>query len=101
MRIVILIGLFFLSLSGKAQELYSMTEPASNISAGAIAFRVDNWIMDETKSSKINYHLIPEITVGITKKLMLRASYFFSNRTERFKGEGGSLYAKYRFLSND
>ena len=101
MRTLLLIGLICLSITGKGQELFSMTEPASNIAAGAIAVRVDNWIMNETKSSRINYHLIPEITVGISKKLMLRGSAFFSNRNEELKGEGGSIYAKYRFLSRD
>jgi hypothetical protein len=78
-----------------------MTDPASNIASRAIAFRVDNSIMDEINSSKINYHLIPELMVGVSKKLMLRVSTFFSNRNEQFRNEGGSIYAKYRFLSND
>ena len=57
--------------------------------------------MDEINSSKNNYHLIPELAVGVSKKLMLRASTFFSNRTKKFKNEGGSVCGKYRFLSND
>jgi hypothetical protein len=101
MNKIILTGILFLSVSGTAQELFSMTEPASNIAARSISIRVDNSIMDEINSSKINYHLIPEIAVGISKKLMLRGSTFFSNRTQKFKNEGGSIYAKYRFLSND
>ena len=95
------IVVFFLSVSCKAQELYSATEPASNMAAGSIAFRFDNLIMDEINSSKINYHLIPEIRVGVSKKLMIQGNVFFSNRNKTFACEGGSLYAKYRFLSND
>jgi hypothetical protein len=95
------VALLLISLSGKAQELFSMTEPASNMPASSIAFRLDNWIMDEVNTEKINYHLIPQIRLGISKKLMLNANVFFSNRNRQFKGEGGSLYAKYRFLSND
>ena len=101
LTIFFLAGTLFLSMPGKAQELFSMTEPASNIAARSISFRADNLIMDEINSSRINYHLIPEIAVGISKKLMLRGSTFFSNRTKKFKNEGGSIYAKYRFLSND
>jgi hypothetical protein len=97
----ILIGFLFLSISGNAQELFSMTEPASNIAARSISIRVDNSIMDVINSSRINYHLIPELAVGISKKLMLRGSTFFSNRNKKFKNEGGSLYARYRFLSNN
>jgi hypothetical protein len=98
---LILTGFLLLSLSGKAQELFSMTEPASNIAARSISIRVDNSIMDEINSSRINYHFIPEVAVGISKKLMLRGSSFFSNRSKKLRNEGGSIYAKYRFLSND
>lgn len=38
---------------------------------------------------------------GISKKLMVSADVFFSNRSEVLRAEGGSVYAKYRFLSND
>ena len=38
---------------------------------------------------------------GISSKLMVSGGLFFSNRSEVFKGEGGSVYAKYRFLSHD
>ncbi|MEI9913259.1 MAG: hypothetical protein WDO71_28605 [Bacteroidota bacterium] len=95
------IAVVFLSLSSRAQELYSVTEPASNRAAGSIGFRFDNLIMNEINSSKTNYHLIPEIMMGVSKKLMIQGSVFFSNRNKKFAGEGGGLYAKYRFLSND
>ena len=101
MKKQITLALLLISLSGKAQELFSMTEPASNMPSKSIAFRFDHLIMDEINSAKINYHLIPQIRLGISKKLMLNGSAFFSNRNKQFKGEGGSLYAKYRFLSND
>ena len=78
-----------------------MTEPASNKPARSISFRLDNSIMNEAGTSKINYHLIPEIMFGISKKLMVSGDAFFSNRTDKLRAEGGSVYAKYRFLSND
>ena len=101
MKKIILIGFLLHTMSGSAQELFTMSDPASNIAARSISIRVDNSMMDEINSSKINYHLIPEIAVGVSKKLMLRGSTFFSNRTEKFRTEGGSIYFKYRFLSND
>lgn len=58
-------------------------------------------MMDEINTSRINYHLIPEVMVGISKKLTVNGCLFFSNRSETFKKEGGAVYAKYRFLSND
>ena len=101
MKLPLIIAAFILSLSGKAQELYSLTEPASNMAARSIGFRIDNSIMDETNSTKTNYHLIPEIMIGVSKKLMIHGNAFFSNRNEKLRAEGGSVYAKYRFLSND
>ncbi|MEO5683210.1 MAG: hypothetical protein ABIQ88_11255 [Chitinophagaceae bacterium] len=96
-----LIVLFFVSLPGHAQELFSMTEPASNMAYRSIAVRVDNFIMDEINSAKINYHLIPGIRMGVSKKLMISSSAFFSNRFKQLKAEGAGVYAKYRFLSKD
>lgn len=101
MKKVLLAVIFLLSISAQAQELFSITEPASNMASRSMAFRVDNFAMDEINSAKINYHLIPGIRVGISKKLMISSSAFFSNRLKQFKAEGASLYAKYRFLSKD
>ena len=101
MKLLFVITFFLLSLSVRSQELFSQTEPASNRAVGSIGLRVDNSIMDETYTSKTNYHLIPEIMLGISKKLMVSGDIFFSNRSEVFRAEGGSIYAKYRFLSND
>jgi hypothetical protein len=39
--------------------------------------------------------------VGISKKIMLHGDVFISNRNKALSTEGGSVYAKYRFLSND
>jgi hypothetical protein len=96
-----LIAITVLSSAGYGQELFSVTEPASNRPAGSITFRLDNSIMDELNTSRINYHMIPEIMIGVSKKVMISGNVFFSNRGEVFRAEGGSIYSKYRFLSND
>lgn len=101
MKIQFIAAFLILSVQGYAQELYSATEPASNRAARSIGIRIDNSMMDEINTSKINYHLIPEIMVGVSKKLMINGNMFFSNRTDVFRAEGGSIYAKYRFLTND
>ncbi len=101
MKQLIFIALLFSSVASNAQELFSATEPASNRAARSIGFRVDNFIMNETNSEKTNYHLIPEIMIGASKKLMIAGNVFFSNRTEKLSYEGGSVYAKYRFYSKD
>lgn len=81
MKPLFIITCFVLSLSARSQELFSQTEPASNRAAGSIGFRVDNSIMDETYTSKTNYHLIPEIMLGLSKNLMVSGDVFFSNRS--------------------
>lgn len=84
-----------------AQELFVYSEPASNMAARSIGVRASNWMMNEQQSARINYHFIPELMVGVNKHLMLHAEGFFSNRTASFAAEGGAVYAKYRFYSND
>jgi hypothetical protein len=44
---------------------------------------------------------MPEIMWGANKNLMLHAAAFISNRNKKLVTEGGSIYAKYRFLSKD
>jgi hypothetical protein len=88
-------------MATRSQELFSVTEPASNRAAKSVGIRVDNSIMDESGTSKINYHLIPEIMAGLSKTLMVSGGVFFSNRSTEFRYEGATVYAKYRFFSND
>ena len=101
MRFQFLITLFLLSVTGYTQELFTATEPASNRAARSIGIRMDNSIMNEVNSSRINYHLIPGIMIGVSKRLMVTGDAFFSNRNKEFRGEGGSFYVKYRFLTTD
>jgi hypothetical protein len=54
------------------------------------------------KDGKLNYQNMPELMWGINKKWMVHAQGFISNRQEGgFETEGGSLYTKYRFYSED
>lgn len=96
--------LFFLlctSLQINAQELFVMTEPASNMPTGSIGVRTMNSFMFE-KDGTLNYHIMPEIMWGASAKWMFHLQSFHSNRsTGGLKTEGGSLYAKYRFFSSD
>ena len=100
-RQCIFVAFMFISSVARTQELFSLTEPASNRPSGSITFRLDNSIMDETKNSRINYHMIPGVMIGVSKKLMISGDAFFSNRGDAFRTEGASIYSKYRFLSYD
>lgn len=93
--------LLFFGNNTNAQELFVMTEPASNMPAGSIGVRSMNSFMYETDGT-LNYHIMPEIMWGASAKLMFHLQTFHSNRsTGGLKTEGGSLYAKYRFFSVD
>ena len=95
--------IFFLAAtySTGAQELFVMTEPASNVPAGSISARIGQSLMKEQYDSGYNYHMMPEVTWGINKDWMVRATAFVSNRNTDLVTEGGGVYAKYRFLSQD
>jgi len=111
MRRLILVIFIFGFQSVAAQELFVFTEPASNMAAKSIGFRATNYLVDDDYSSNTVYMLMPEVMWGVSKKLMIHANVFLSNRKQvdgfitnpkqQFLLEGGSVYAKYRFYSAD
>lgn len=100
MRKILIIFLIAFSFQIQAQELFVMTDPASNVPAGSVGVRDMNFFLFE-KDGTLNYHNMPEIMWGVSNKLMLRASAFISNTSDGWATEGGSLYAKYRVFSVD
>ena len=101
MKFLFILLVLFFSYDAPAQELFAYTEPASNMAAKSIGIRINNSFMRETSLSRYRYHLNPEIMWGVSGKLMLHANAFFSNQSSSFSGEGGSVYVKYRFYSQD
>jgi len=95
------IVLLFACSVTQAQELFVVTEPASNMPAKSLGLRLGNYLMKESNSSRYDYHLVPELMWGADKNLMLHADAFLSNQEKSFSAEGGSFYAKYRFLASD
>ena len=93
--------IYIVSFRLSAQELFVMTEPASNMPTGSIGARTSQSLMKEKFESGYNYHIIPEIMYGASKSLMLHASAFVSNRNTSLVIEGGSFYGKYRVFSVD
>ena len=94
--------LCLLSFTARGQELFVYTEPASNMPAQSVGLRLNNWLMRETDGGRLNYHLLPEAMWGVNKNLMLHAEAFLSNRAgSSMTVEGGSLYGKYRFFTQD
>jgi hypothetical protein len=93
--------IFIISFRLSAQELFVMTEPASNMPTGSIGTRLSQSLLKEKFETGYNYHVMPEIMFGASKSLMLHASTFVSNRNTSLVVEGGSFYAKYRVFSID
>jgi hypothetical protein len=101
MKTITITIFILLSFRAHAQELFVVTEPASNMPASSVAIRVAQSYMKEKFTTGYNYHIMPEVMWGVNKKLMLHVASFISNRNGNLFGEGGSLYAKYRFYSAD
>ncbi|MCP9750031.1 hypothetical protein [Ferruginibacter sp. HRS2-29] len=98
---IALLCFFFFSKTISAQELFVYTEPASNMAMKSIGIRVANNFMRVSPTDQYQYRLVPEIMVGVSKKLMLHAETFFSNQLNIFRFNGAALYGKYRFYSED
>lgn len=101
MRKFLVVVALFLIQGISAQELFVVTDPASNVPAGSLGIRLGQSIFKEQMQSGYNYHIMPEVTLGINKNLMVRTSMFVSNTSSQLVAEGASFYAKYRFLSTD
>jgi hypothetical protein len=85
-----------------AQELYPFSEPASNNPAQSISVKATAIIHGDVHSERTLQRYMPEVALGLSKKWMVKAGANFSNMHQnKMIWEGGRLYAKYRFLSND
>lgn len=84
-----------------AQELFVYTEPASNMAAKSLGVRVAHNLMRGQGTQQYSNLLIPELMLGASKHIMIHADGFVSNAADRFQVNGGSLYLKYRFYSED
>ncbi|MFI5451525.1 hypothetical protein ACHMWN_05150 [Pedobacter sp. UC225_61] len=81
-----------------AQELYVFTEPASNMPSKSIGIRLAN---EGFFSPDFRSRSVGEVMIGLNKNLMFHAQGFLSDMDGKYRLEGGSFYAKYRFLSSD
>lgn len=90
-----------LMFRGQAQELFLLTNPASNVPRNALVLRGMNSFFQRTADQTISYHFMPELEYGVSRKVMLIANGFISNEGNKLTLEGGSILAQYRFLSKD
>ena len=101
MRKVLVIIVLFLFNKGIGQELFLLTDPASNVPANSLNVNVLQSLFKEKFKTGNIYQLTPEVTYGLNRNLMFRASAFVSNRDKDLVTEGASFYSKYRFYSSD
>ncbi len=101
MQRLIMLLIASIGQSAIAQELFVFTEPASNMAAKSIGIRANNYIMRNKTTRETSFHLVPELMWGVSKKIMIHAEAFLSNRNTSFIAEGGGVYVKYRFYSVD
>lgn len=101
MKKFLVVVIVFIFQKGTSQELFLVTDPASNVPANSLGVNVLQSFFKKESGSAYNYHLMPELSYGINKNLMLRVSAFASNVDNNFVAEGGGVYAKYRFYSED
>jgi len=84
-----------------AQELFLLTNPASNVPKNTLVMRGMNSFFQRTADNTVSYHFMPEMELGLSKRLMLIVNGFVSNENNKVNVEGGSVLAQYRFYSND
>ena len=103
MRILLVFGLFIFTTNCSAQELFVFSEPASSRPAKSMAFNVTAKFPDHSDNSYYLNRYLPQVMVGINKKLMVNAGASFSNyyRLDMLQFDGAKIYTKYRFLSLD
>lgn len=97
-----LLFIFMLTASSlQAQELFNYSEPASNMPAHSLGIRLTNNILDEKHLGQITHQFLPELMWGVHKNLMLHVEAIANNSETPFRLAGASIYAKYRFYSQD
>lgn len=101
MKKILIIALLFVLQKGNSQELFVVTDPASNVPANSLGVNIMQSAFKEKFEPGYNYHFMPEVTYGLNKNIMARVSAFISNRSNQLVTEGGSFLLKYRFFSTD
>jgi hypothetical protein len=110
MRTQLLVFIFLVSIHQCfAQELFVISEPASNMPAKAISLRLTDKFMNGHRHSVsgdneyiIMHRLVPEVAIGLDKKVNVRISAFLANYYQSaIQLEGFNMYVKYRFFSKD
>lgn len=102
MKRILTIVLLIVFFKTNGQELYPLTEPASNMPAKSMSLKLSDMFGKGADGSRIAQRYSPEVMFGLNKKWMVHAAFSFSDMYERYLYyESARVYAKYRFLSKD
>ncbi len=105
MKYVAIVTCLLLPGFSQAQELFTYTEPASNMAAKSIGIRLNTMVgRDVDRNNMVGIN--PEIMFGISRKIMIHTNAYFSNNlrtstADDFGYNGAGLSVKYRFFSVD
>ena len=100
-RVFILVFIFY-SPEIFSQELYVFSEPASNMPAKSISFKLSGKFPVDGYNNRTYQRYTPEVMLGISKRVMVHLTGSFSDYySENVRPESIRGYVKYRFLSND
>jgi hypothetical protein len=102
-KVIWLAFVILFSTVADAQELYVSTEPASNMATGSVGFRMLSKLYKMNYNNSFSsYRIEPEVMWGASRHLMVHVAGYASDMFQKsLKVEGASIYAKYRFYSND
>lgn len=98
-NLLLAMGLLAVACPAFSQELYVNTEPASNMATNSLGIRLENQgYFNPTYKNRTTH----EVMYGASRHLMVHGSLYMSDYYhDQQHFEGGSVYAKYRFLSID
>ncbi len=86
----------------RAQELYVFTEPASLMPAKSITAKLGSRFPNSWYNDQHRQRFIPEVMVGVSKKIMFHVSSTFSDYySSAVRYESTKLYGQWRFLAHD
>jgi len=100
--LLILLTVTLIRISGKAQELYVFSEPASNMPSKSISAKLTSRFPDSKQNDYFKQRYTPEVMIGVNKNLMVHVATTFSDfYTPKVTWESIRGYAKWRFYSSD
>lgn len=102
MKKYLILMLLALGLHAEGQELYVYSEPASNNPSRSVSAKLSAMFGKGRETERLMQRYMPELTVGLNKNWMLRASATFADMHQPgFQFESARVYGKWRFLSAD